>query len=252
MEYSQAYREYLLRIADTSLIYGQRLAEWCGHGPVLEEDIALTNTALDYLGQATLVFRHLAESDAEGRNEDQIAFLRDAWQYRNLIITELPNGDYAFTIARQFLFTSWYYIFLQKLQTSSDEFLSGFAAKSIKEVRYHWQHSSDWVKRMGDGTEESHHRIVEAFKQLWAHIGEFFEMDDVDRAMLDARAGVDAAALKNEWKTLVHAVMEEATVPIPDEVWTHSGSKAGKHTEYLGYILADMQFLQRAYPGSKW
>lgn len=247
-----AYKEYLLRIADTSLIYGQRLSEWCGHGPVLEEDIALTNTALDYIGQATNVYKHIAEQDGAGKDEDQFAFHRDAWEFRNLLITELPNGDYGFTIARQFLFSTWYFLYLQKLQQSNDAFLKAFAEKSIKEVRYHWQHSSDWVKRMGDGTEESHERISKAFEQLWEHTGEFFEMDEADQQMLAEGIAVDNAALKNEWTNIVHAVMGEATLAIPADRWTHTGSKKGRHTEYLGYILADMQFLQRAYPGAKW
>lgn len=249
---SPSYKEFLFRLADTSLIYGQRLSEWCGHGPALEEDIALANTALDYLGQATLVFKHIATVENENKTEDDYAFLRDVPAFRNLLITELPNGDYAFTIGRQFLFTTWYYLYLQELTKSADEFVKAFAEKSLKEVRYHWQHSSDWTKRLGDGTEESHQRMQQAIDSLWEYTGEFFDMDETDQQMADAGVDTDHAALRTEWKRIVSAILEEATLKVPADGWYHKGSKKGSHTEHLGFILAEMQYLQRTYPGAKW
>ena len=244
--------DYLYRIADTTVINGQRLAEWCGHGPVLEEDIALTNHALDYLGQATMAYRHIAELDGKGHDEDHYAFLRDTKDFRNLLITELPVGDYGFTVARQFVFSSWYYLFLQELVKSKDAFLSAFGEKSIKEVRYHVQHASDWVKRLGDGTEESHARMQKAINDIWDFTGEMFDMDEVDQTALAIGIGVDNAALRAEWRKNVEAVLTEATLTTPADGYSQRGSKQGKHTEHLGFILADMQFLQRTYPGAKW
>lgn len=244
--------EYALRIGDNALIYGQRLSEWCGHGPVLEEDIALTNTALDFLGQATNMLKYAGELEGKGRDEDQIAFLRDVPEFKNLLILELPNGDYGFTIARQFLFTTWYYLFLRELSHSKNDFFKAFAEKSIKEVRYHWQHSSDWVKRMGDGTEESHSRIQTGFNQLWEYAGEMFANDALDESAVKEGIGVDLAGLKAEWDQIVSSVLSEATLEKPADGWFHKGGRHGKHTEHLGFMLAEMQFLQRTYPNSKW
>ncbi len=244
--------QYILRIADNCLIYGQRLSEWCGHGPVLEEDIALSNTSLDYLGQATHLLKYAGEIEGLGRDEDQLAFLRDADEYTNLLITELPNGDYSYTIARQFLFSTWYLLFLEKLQKSSDTFLAGFAEKSIKEVRYHVQHASDWVMRMGDGTTESHDRIQISFQKLWEFTPEFFMMDDLDNAAVVSMIGVNCVELKTSWFDAISSVMKEATLEIPAEVWGQRGGRQGKHTEYLGFILSDMQYMQRTYPNAKW
>jgi ring-1,2-phenylacetyl-CoA epoxidase subunit PaaC len=244
--------EYALRIGDNALIYGQRLSEWCGHGPVLEEDIALTNTALDYLGQATNMLKFAAEVEGKGRDEDKIAFLRDVPEYKNLLLVELPNGDYANTIARQFMFATWYYLYLRELANSKHEFFKAFAEKSIKEVKYHWQHSSDWVKRMGDGTPESHTRIQRSFNELWEFHGEMFLNDDLDNAAIAAGIGVDNAALKSEWSNIMYSIMNEATLTVPEDGWFHKGGRIGRHTEHLGYMLADMQFMQRTYPNSKW
>jgi ring-1,2-phenylacetyl-CoA epoxidase subunit PaaC len=244
--------EYALRIGDNTLIYGQRLSEWCGHGPVLEEDIALTNTALDYLGQATNMLKYAGEVENKGRDEDQLAFLRDVPDYKNLLLVELPNGDYANTIARQFLFTTWYYLYLRQLASSKNDFFKAFAEKSIKEVKYHWQHSSDWVKRMGDGTAESHERIQRSTNELWEFIGEMFLNDSLDEAAISAGVGVDNSALRAEWDQIVDSVFTEATIEKPADGWFHKGGRHGKHTEHMGYILAEMQFLQRTYPNSKW
>lgn len=244
--------DYILRTADNCLIYGQRIAEWCGHGPVLEEDIALSNTALDYLGQATNLLKYAAQIEGKGRTEDDIAFLRDASEFKNLLIVELPNGDYGYTIARQFLFSSFYLLYLEKLCGSKDEFLAGFAAKSIKELKYHVQHAGDWVLRMGDGTEESHQRIQKAINELWEYTPEFFIVDELDNEAISTGIGVDVAALKEQWKQNVSDIITEATLQVPADGWGHKGGRLGKHTEHLGFILSDMQYLQRMYPGAKW
>lgn len=244
--------QYTIRLADDALILGQRLSEWCGHGPVLEEDIALANIALDYVGQATNLYKHAVQLDAQKRDEDELALTRMENEYNNLLMLELPNGDYAFTIARQYYYTSFYLLFLDELRASNDTFLSGFAEKSIKELRYHVQHASDWVRRMGDGTEESHRRIQEAVNQLWPYAGEMFLMDSLELELVNAGYAVDRALLVDEWKKQCFALFDEATLVIPTEVWHHNGGREGRHTEHMGYLLAEMQFLQRAYPGAKW
>jgi ring-1,2-phenylacetyl-CoA epoxidase subunit PaaC len=242
----------LYRLADNGLILGQRLSAWCGHGPALEEDIALTNTALDYLGQATLVLKQAAAQEGLGRDEDDLAFLRDSRQYHNLLICELPNGDYGFTIARQYLFSAWYRLFLEKLSTVSDEFMAGFAAKALKEVRYHHQHASDWVLRMGDGTAESHTRMQQALDDLWAYTGEFFECDATDAALVEAGCWVNSGLIKSAWEKEVGELLETATLVVPAGTWFQTGGRAGRHTEHMGPLLAEMQYLQRTYPGAKW
>ena len=245
-------KEYYLTIADTLLILGQRLSEWCGHGPAIEEDIALSNVALDYIGQATSLYKEIAAKEELGKSEDDYAFMRDAWEYRNVLIVEIPNGDYAKTIARQFVFSTWYYHFLEELEKTNDAFLQGFAQKSIKEVRYHFQHSRDWILRMGGGTEESHRRLQDALNELWEFTGELMtnsahEMDGISKGF-----GVDNVVLKESFDRIVSAVFQEANVTVPEDIWMQKGGKEGKHSEHLGFILAEMQFLQRAYPNSKW
>ncbi len=244
--------EYLLRIADNALIHGQRISEWCGHGPVLEEDIALSNTALDFIGQATNLLKYAAQLEGKGRDEDQIAFLRDAWDFRNLLIVELPNGDYAYTMTKQFFFSQFYELFLEKLTASTDEYLRGFAEKSIKEVRYHVQHSSAWIIRMGDGTDISKQRVQAAVDALWEYTPEFFMVDELDQLAAQSGFGVDLMSIKNQWYQRVRSVLDEATLQVPAEAWGQKGGKQGRHSEHLGYILAEMQYLQRAYPGAKW
>jgi ring-1,2-phenylacetyl-CoA epoxidase subunit PaaC len=232
--------EGLLRIGDTCLILSQRLAEWCGHGPVIEEDIALTNIALDLLGQARLWL-------SSAGNEDQLAFLRDAREFRNFLLVEQPNRDYADTTARQFYFDVWHYFFLHELRASNDERTAGIAEKALKEVTYHVERSSDWVIRLGDGTPESHERMQRAIDSLWTYTGEMFEMDEVDRAV-----GVDLQSVQERWLHKVTTTLQQATLTLPREQWMQSGGKRGMHTEKLGYLLAEMQFLQRAYPGAQW
>jgi ring-1,2-phenylacetyl-CoA epoxidase subunit PaaC len=250
---NQYYQEFLFRIADTTLILSQRLTEWCGHGPVLEEDLALSNTALDYIGQSTNVYKHIAALENKGRDEDQLAFMRDVADFRNLLITELPKGDYGFTVARQYFFSAYYHLFLQELMHSNDEFLKAFAEKSIKEVSYHLKHSSDWVLRLGDGTEESHRRMQQAVNEIWEYTGEFFEMDATDLAAASEGWGVNVSKLRSAWESQVALLLTEATLQVPaGSEFYQSGSKKGRHTEHLGHILSEMQFLQRAYPGAKW
>ena len=243
---------YTIRLADDALILGQRLSEWCGHGPILEEDIALSNIALDYIGQATNLYKHAAQLDAHKRDEDALALTRMEHEYNNLLMLELPNGDYAATIMRQYYYTSFYLLFLEKLKSSNDTFLSGFAEKSIKELRYHVQHASDWVKRMGDGTAESHKRIQEAANQLWPYVGEMFAMDALESELANAGYAVDRTIMVDEWKKQCTSLFDEATLVMPTEAWHHKGGREGRHTEHMGFLLAEMQFMQRAYPGAKW
>lgn len=238
-------REYFLRLGDNCLILSQRLSEWCGHGPVLEEDIALTNVALDLLGQARLWLSSVGD-------EDKLAFLRDAGEFRNVLLVEQPNGDYAMTIARQFYFDAWHYVVLAALRNSSDARIAEIAAKALKEVTYHRERSTDWVIRLGDGTEESHRRMQSALDELWTYTGELFEMDSIDREMLERGIGADLSALRVPWMDYVQKTLAEATLPAPSGTWMQHGGKQGVHTEKLGYILAEMQFLQRAYPGAQW
>jgi ring-1,2-phenylacetyl-CoA epoxidase subunit PaaC len=239
--------EYLLHLADTALILGQRQAEWCGHGPVLEQDIAITNITLDLIGQARLWYQYAAEMmSKEGKSvtEDDLAFLRDERAFRNHLITELPNGDWAKTILRLFFFSTYQHLMLEKLIQSDDERLVAVAEKSMKEVRYHMKWSSEWVIRLGDGTEESRMRILAALDELWMYTGEFFENDSIDH--------IDVSALKSTWLENVESVFQEATLSMPAEVFQQTGGKRGIHTEHLGFILAEMQHLQRVHPGAQW
>jgi ring-1,2-phenylacetyl-CoA epoxidase subunit PaaC len=244
--------EYVLRLGDNDLILSQRLAEWCGHGPVLEEDLAQTNVALDLLGQAQLWLEYAGKIEDKGRDADQLAFLRDAHDFRNLLLVEQENGDYAHTIARQFYFDAWHFLLLQALQSSSDQGVREISEKSLKEVRYHLDRSSGWVIRLGDGTEESHTRMERAINALWPFTGEMFEMDGVDIEMMEQQIGCDLRALRDPWLNRMSQTLEEATLKVPADCWMQRGGKRGTHSERLGYILAEMQFLQRAYPGAQW
>jgi ring-1,2-phenylacetyl-CoA epoxidase subunit PaaC len=244
--------EYLLRLGDNGVILGHRLSEWCGHGPVLEEDLALTNVALDLIGQARLWLTLAGEVEGGGRDEDQLAYLRDTREYRNLLLVEQPNGDYAHTLARQFYFDSWHHFLLRGLTESTDRRVAEIAGKSLKEVAYHLRRSGDWVVTLGDGTEESRHRMQTAVDELWPFCDEMFTMDAVDTAMAERGIGVDLERLREPWTDHVRTVMEEATLRIPNEDGWQRGGKNGVHSEHLGYILADMQFLQRAYPAARW
>ena len=245
--------DYLLRLADNALVLSQRLSEWCGKCPALEEDMALTNVALDLIGQARFWFDYAAEIEAQGRDQDALAFRRDAGDFRNALLVEQPNGSYADTLARQFFFDSWHYLLLQKLCTSTDERIAAVADKSLKEVAYHARRSADLVVRLGDGTERSHAMMQAAFDDLWAYTGELFQADAVDVAMIDAGVAPDPHCLRAPWLEHVRSVFEEATLHMPaEDAWMHKGGKQGVHSEHLGYLLAEMQFLQRAYPGATW
>lgn len=244
--------EYVLRLGDNALVLSQRLAEWCGKGPVLEEDLATTNTALDLLGQARLWLSYAGELEGKGRDEDRLAFHRDAHEFRNVLLVEQPNGHYGDTIARQYYFDAFHLPLLRLLATSSDERIADIAAKSAKEAAYHLERSADWVIRLGDGTEESHVRMQQSVDDLWMYTGELFEADGVDRAMTDARIGPDLTALRETWLAHVREVFAEATLTLPAETWMQRGGKQGVHTEKLGFLLAEMQHLPRAYPDARW
>ncbi|WP_367281146.1 1,2-phenylacetyl-CoA epoxidase subunit PaaC [Sneathiella sp.] len=244
--------DYLLRLGDNSLILGQRLAEWCGHAPMLEEDLALTNIGLDLLGQARMFLSYAGEVEGKGRDEDRLAYFRDTKDWRNLLLLEQPNGDFAATMARQFFFDSFQYLQFEALARSSDERLAGIAAKSLKETTYHRRHSTDWIIRLGDGTDESHEKMQRAIDAIWGYLPEMFDMDAVDDAMVADGIGVDVTALRTAWDGYVNDVLAEATLIRPEDSWSVRGSRDGKHSEHLGYILAEMQFLPRAYPDAKW
>lgn len=241
-------RDYCIRFGDNALILGQRLGEWCGHAPVLEEDIALTNVALDHIGQARLWLSYAGQVEGEGRDEDALAMKRDVLDFRNVLLAEQPNGDFAHTIARQFLYDSWAVPLYQALCHSSDETIRGIAEKAVKESLYHRKHSSEWVIRLGDGTGESRARMIAALDDLWGFRDELFEMDGLDAKAVAAGIGVDLAALEPAWNTHVEAVLAEADLPLPGVTWRVTGGRKGQHSEHLGYILAELQFLQRAYP----
>lgn len=244
--------DYLLRLGDTALILGQRLSEWCGKGPVFEEDMALTNTALDLIGQARLWLSYAGEIEGRGRDEDRLAYLRDADQFRNLLLVEQPNGDYAQTMARQFYFDTWHYFLLRELMKSGDGRIADIAEKALKEVTYHLRRSGDLVVRLGDGTEESHRRMQTAVDDLWMYTGEMLAPDTVDARLAVQGIACDPSLLREPWLRHVGDVFAEATLAMPAATWMQQGGKQGRHTEHFGYVLAEMQFLQRAYPGAQW
>ncbi|MDT1062112.1 1,2-phenylacetyl-CoA epoxidase subunit PaaC [Paracoccus sp. CPCC 101403] len=246
------FAEWLQRVGDNSLILGHRVSEWCGHAPALEEDIALANTALDLIGQCQLWLGLAAEVEGKGRSADQLAFLRDAGGFRNLLLVERPNGDFAQTLMRQFLFDAWHIELLRALATSTDPRVAEIAAKAEKEVAYHLERSADLVIRLGDGSPESHARMDKALKSLWAYTGEMFLDDATDQAVAKAGIAPLPSTLKAAWEATVNAVLAEATLENPGQTWQHKGGKQGIHSEHLGFLLAEMQFLQRAYPGASW
>lgn len=248
--------EYLLRLGDGNLILSQRLGAWIGHGPVLEEDMALANTALDLLGQARLWLTLAGEVEGAGRDEDALAYHRDAPQFLNPLLVERPNGDYAYTMTRQYFYDAWHYFLLQGLAGSADERVAAIAQKSLKEVTYHVRRSADLVVRLGDGTDESHARMQTAVDDLWRFTGELFVDDATDIDVAGRGIGVLLAPLREPWLVEVRQVLAEATLAIPDDEEAlhaaHRGGRQGRHTEDLGYLLAEMQHLQRAYPGAVW
>lgn len=245
--------EYLLRLGDNALVLSQRLTEWVGKGPALEEDMALANTALDLIGQARLWLAYAGEVEGLGRTEDQLAFLRDAHQFRNVLLVERPNGSYADTLMRQYLFDSWHMLLLDALTRSADGQIAAIAEKARKEVTYHLRRSADLVMRLGDGTAESHRRLQDALDELWMYTGELFEVDDVD-AVLQAQGVADSVAtLRENWLAQVGRTLTAATLTLPSpQAWMQKGGKQGRHSEQMGVLLAEMQFLQRAYPRQQW
>ncbi|PLL10537.1 phenylacetate-CoA oxygenase subunit PaaI [Tabrizicola sp. TH137] len=249
---SDAFVDWLCRMGDNCLVLGHRVSEWCGHSPVLEEDIALANTALDLIGQTQLWLGLAGEVEGKGRTADNLAYLRDAAQFRNVLLVERPNGDFGQTLMRQFLFDAWHMEMLRALQASSDKRVAEIAAKAAKEVAYHLERSADLVIRLGDGTEESRARMQKALNLLWPYTGELFLGDAVDQAMVEAGIAPAPESLKAAWDRTVAEVLAEATLVKPEGTFQHKGGKQGRHTEALGFILADMQFLQRAYPGGTW
>lgn len=238
---------YSLHLADNALIMGQRLSEWCGHGPILEQDIALSNIALDYIGQARNFYQYAAEMLGGEATEDSLAYLRNDREYKNNLLVELPNGDWAQTILKEFLFSSYQFYLYQQLKEGRDERLAAIAEKSLKEVSYHLRWSSEWVIRLGDGTAESKQRMENAINELWSFTGEMFEPAAYETIF------VQPEAIKSAWQQKLSAIFQEATLAVPEEKsWHQSGGKTGVHTEHLGFILAEMQVLQRTYPGASW
>ncbi len=257
MTSDQALVEFLLRMGDNTLILGHRVSEWCGHAPVLEEDIALANTALDLIGQTQLWLGLAGELQGaiqgQGRSADDLAFLRDAWDFRNVLLVELPNGDFGQTLMRQFLFDAWHLGMLEQLTTSPDPRINEIAQKAVKEVAYHLERSSDTVIGLGDGTEESHARMQAALDRLYPYVGEMFMGDDADAALVAQGVIPDPASLRAGFDARVDAVLAQATLRRPDARFSHSGGRDGRmHTEHLGHLLTQMQWLQRAYPGATW
>lgn len=243
---------YILTIADNCLILGQRLGELCGHGPTLETDIALTNISLDLLGQVRSYYQYAAKLNNETTTEDDIAFLRKERDYVNVLLVEQPNTDFAYVMGRQFLFDAYHILLLSDLQKSHDVTLAAVATKSIKEVSYHYRFSSDWIKRLGDGTEESKKRMQMAIDDLWPYTDEFFQPTESEKLMANEGIGVDVSQLKETYYKNVNTVLEEATLVIPESKWFKKGGKEGIHSEHMGYLLSDLQYMQRTYPNMKW
>jgi ring-1,2-phenylacetyl-CoA epoxidase subunit PaaC len=243
---------YVLRRADDALILGHRLSEWCGHAPMLEEDMALANMGLDLLGQARELYGYAAKAEGKGNDEDKFAYLRDVRQYRNLLLLEQRNGDFARTMVRQFFYSAFADLYWRAMMKSSDATLSAIAAKSEKESAYHLRHSSEWIVRLGDGTEESHARAQTAIDDLWAFTGEIFEVDASERALIDAGIAVDPASLRPQWLKTVSDIVSEATLALPKGDWMQQGGRSGRHSEHLGHLLSELQSMQRTFPGATW
>lgn len=248
----QALLQYVLRLGDNALVLGQRLTEVITRGPELEEELANANFALDYLGQARMYYGYAGELEGDGRSEDDFAFLRDDHEFRNLLIVEHPNGHFGDIMMRQFLFEHFYVLQLAALERCRDRRLAEIAARAIKEVRYHLRHVSQWIVRLGDGTEESHERVSASLERLWSYSGEAFAGDEVDDLVRDRYDGPDLAKLEPGWRRNVQAVLETATLTLPEAEWMHGGGRAGHHSEHFGFLLAEMQHLQRAHPGARW
>ena len=263
---NRSQTDFTLHLADNTLIIAQRNAECCGHGPILEQDIAITNISLDLLGQSRNFYQYAASLINESKKmqsakapspagvgigdevtEDSLAYLRTEREFKNYLLVEQPNGDWGQTILRQFFFSAYQYLLYKKLQAGNDEQIAAISTKALKEVTYHLRWSSEWVIRLGDGTDESHQRMLKAIDELWRYTGELFIAADYEK-----EAGVDVSLLKDDWMKKVTTVFEEATLPVPEKVFMQTGGKDGVHTEHLGFILAELQYMQRAYPNSSW
>lgn len=252
MTTQEALFDYCQRLGDNSLILGHRLSEWCGRGPILEQDIALINVALDLIGQSRTLLQYAAEVEGKGRNEDKLAYLRVSEEFRNVLLAEQENGHFGTTLVRQLIFDVFHYYFYTALTKSKDTTLAAFAEKSLKEVSYHMKYSAEWIIRLGDGTAESKARVQEAFDDLWMYSGELFEMDEVDAVLIEAGIAPDLNTIKTEWTAKMQDILKQATLEMPASGWMISGGKKGKHSELLGFILAEMQYMQRAYPNMEW
>ncbi|HWN89723.1 MAG TPA: 1,2-phenylacetyl-CoA epoxidase subunit PaaC [Chitinophagaceae bacterium] len=244
--------DYTLHLADNSLILGQRNSEWCGHGPVLEQDIAITNISLDLIGQARNFYQYAAILIGNDATEDSLAYLRKENEFKNCLLVEQPKGDWAQTILRQFFFSQYQYLLFQQLQNSKNEQLAAIAEKSLKEITYHLRWSSEWVIRLGDGTEESHNRMQKAIDEFWKYTEELFEAASYERQVANDGTGIDISKLKDQWMTKVKEILSEATLTIPGKTSMQEGGKEGKHTEHLSHILSELQYMQRTYPGCEW
>ncbi|MGA7808355.1 1,2-phenylacetyl-CoA epoxidase subunit PaaC [Bradyrhizobium sp.] len=243
---------YTLRRADDALILGHRLSEWCGHAPMLEEDMALSNMALDLLGLARELYSYAGELEGQGHDEDKLAYLRDVRQYRNLLLVEQPNGDFAHTMVRQLFYSAFADLYWRAMMSSRDPTLLAIAAKSEKESAYHLRHSAEWIVRLGDGTDESRARTQAAIDDLWAFTGEMFALDDSERDLIDAGIAVDPASLMPEWRNTLSRIMIEATLALPTNDWMQQGGRSGRHSEHLGHLLSELQSMQRTFPGAAW
>ncbi|AVR88189.1 1,2-phenylacetyl-CoA epoxidase subunit PaaC [Thauera aromatica] len=249
---SQQHLEYVLRLGDNALILGQRLSEWCGRAPVIEEDLALANMALDLIGQARLLLTHAGKLEDQGRDEDQLAFLRVERDYRNVTLAELPNHDFGRTTVRNFLFSAFQVLLWERLARSTDTELAAIAAKSLKEARYHLNHSAEWVIRLGDGTAESQRRTQAALDDLWPYTAELFSADATDDAVAAAGIGPAWSELEAAWQASVLPVLEEATLTVPADTPFRSQGRLGRHSEHMGHLLTTLQYMQRTYPGAQW
>jgi ring-1,2-phenylacetyl-CoA epoxidase subunit PaaC len=252
MNKEEALFNYSIRLGDTSLILAQRLSEWTGHGPFLEEDLALTNIALDIFGRAKSLLEYAGKIEGKGRSEDDLAFFRNDRQFYNLLITEQPNGDYAKTIIRQALIDCFDLLFYTELSKGKDETLAGISSKSIKEITYHKRHSFSWVNRFGNGTEESFNRLQKGLNELWAYTGELFEMNEVDEILIKENSAVDLNLLKPIWEKEIFELFEKANLTIPETPFMQKGSRKALHSEHLSYILNEMQSIPRMHPTAKW
>ena len=243
--------KFILQLADNELILGHRISEWCGHGPALEQDIALSNIALDHVGQARLFYQMAAEIEGNGKTEDDYPYKRLETSFYNIKLVEHENVDFGYTVVRSFFYDHFYFLLLELLMGCSYTPLSNIAKSAIKEVKYHVRYSSEWVKRLGDGTEESHDRIQNAINDLYAFSGEMFKPSDADKYMKETY-GIDCKSLKEKWERMIKEILLEATVQLPETTWFHDGGKNGFHTEKMGYILTELQYIQRAYPNMQW